>query len=366
MLVDALPERGRVPREIAPVIVGIGDRRVGPGEPPYVIAEAGSNHNRDLATALALIDAAAAAGADAVKFQTFTADALVARTSDPIATLTDEFSSYGRTVHEMFARVEMPIDWLPALRDRAASRRITLLSTPFDEHSADVLAGLDMPAYKIASYEIVHLPLLRHVARKGKPVLMSTGMASIGEIEEAIAAVRGEGNDQIALLHCPIGYPVVPEHVNLAVIDTLRRAFGVPVGLSDHTRGVSVPIAAVARGADLIEKHYTLDASQPGPDHGFAIEPPELAALVRGCREAFDAIGDPRKVCLPSEQLHYVRGRRSLFAAVPIAEGTVITREMLAILRPGTGLAPKFQDAVVGRRARRDIAAFDAIRWDDL
>jgi sialic acid synthase SpsE len=349
-----------------PVNVRIGDRLVGPGEPPYLIAEAGSNHNRDLATALALIDAAAAAGADAVKFQTFTADGLVARTSDPIAVLNDEFSKYGRTVHEMFAAVEMPVEWLPKLRDHAISRRITFLSTPFDERSADLLADLDMPAYKIASYEVVHLPLLRHVARKGKPVLISTGMASLGEIEEAITAVRAEGNDQIAIFHCPIGYPVPAELVNLAVIDTLRQAFGLPVGLSDHTRGTAVPVAAVARGANLIEKHYTLDATQPGPDHGFAVEPHELAALVQGCRDAFAAIGDGRKICLPSEHVHYRRGRRSLFAAVDIAEGTEIAPAMLSILRPGTGLPPRFLETIVGRRARRTISAFDPIGWDDV
>lgn len=346
--------------------IRIGDRLVGDGEPPYVIAEAGSNHNRNFDTALALIDAAASTGADSVKFQTFTADALVARTSDPIATLKDEFSKYGKTVHEMFAAAEMPIEWLPKLRDHAHARGITFMSTPFDEQSADVLEGLDMPAYKIASYEIVHLPLIRHIAKKGKPVLLSTGMATIGEIEEAIGAVRAEGNDQIAIFHCPIGYPVPAEHVNLAVIDTLRQAFGIPVGLSDHTKGVAIPIAAVARGASLIEKHYTLDATQAGPDHGFAIEPHELKALVEGSRQAFLAVGDPRKVCLPSEQLHYVRGRRSLFASRQIPEGTVITAEMLSILRPGTGLAPKFRDQLVGRRARRGIAAFDPIRWDDV
>ena len=346
--------------------VRIGNRNVGPGHAPYVIAEAGSNHNRDIGVARALIDTAAAAGADAVKFQTFTADALVARTADPIATLTDEFGQYGRTVHEMFAAVEMPVEWLPQLRDYSEQKGITFLSTPFDEHSADLLEQLDMPAYKIASYEVVHLPLIRHIARKGKPVLISTGMASLGEIEEAVAAVRAEGNNQVAIFHCPIGYPVPPEHVNLAVIDTLRQTFGIPVGLSDHTRGVAIPIAAVARGADLIEKHYTLDRSQKGPDHGFAIEPDELKALVDGCRDAFTAIGDPRKVCLPSEQLHYVRGRRSLFAATSIPAGTTITGDMLAILRPGTGLAPKHRDAVIGRRARRSLAAFDPIKWDDI
>jgi sialic acid synthase SpsE len=349
-----------------PVKLRIGDRLVGPGEPPYLIAEAGSNHNRDLGTALALIDAAAAAGADAVKFQTFTADALVARTSDPIAVLHDEFSKYGRTVHEMFAAVEMPVGWLPKLREHAISRQITFLSTPFDERSADVLADLELPAYKIASYEVVHLALLRHVARKGKPVLISTGMASLGEIEDAITAVRAEGNDQVAIFHCPIGYPVPAELVNLAVIDTLRQAFGVPVGLSDHSRGTAVPVAAVARGANLIEKHYTLDATQSGPDHDFAVEPHELEALVRGCREAFDAIGEGRKICLPSERLHYLRGRRSLFAAVDIAEGTEITPAMLSVLRPGTGLPPRFLETIVGRRARRAISAFEPIGWDDV
>jgi len=346
--------------------VRIADRAVGPGEPAYIIAEAGSNHNRDFATAIALIDVATDSGADAVKFQTFRADALVARTSHPIATLQDEFARYGKTVHEMFVEVEMPLDWLPRLRDHAVERGITFLSTPFDERSADMLAGLDMPAFKVATYEIVHIPLLRHLARMGKPVLMSTGMASMGEIEEAIEAVQGEGNDQIALFHCPIGYPVPPENVNLAVIDTLRQTFGVPVGLSDHTLGINVPIAAVARGANLIEKHYTLDSRQPGPDHGFAIEPTELAALVRGVRDVELAIGDPRKRRLPSEQLHYVRGRRSLFAAVEIAAGQVITGEMIAVLRPGVGLPPKYFEMIVGRAARRNLRPFDPITWDDV
>lgn len=347
-------------------IIRIGSREVGPGRPAYVIAEAGSNHNQDLATALELIDVAAEAGADAVKFQTFSADALVARTSHPIATLNDEFGRYGRTVHEMFAAVEMPLAWLPRLRDHAVARGITFLSTPFDEQSADLLLELGMGAFKVASYEMVHLPLLRHVAKSGRPVLLSTGMASLGEIEEALDTVRGEGNNQIALFHCPIGYPVPAPDVHLAVMDTLRQAFGVPVGLSDHTRGVAVPIAAVARGANLIEKHFTLDAKAAGPDHGFAIEPHELGALVQGCRDAFAAIGEARKARLPSEQLHYARGRRSLFAAVPIPAGTTITAEMISILRPGVGLAPKLRDTVVGRRARRNIAAFDPISWDDV
>lgn len=347
-------------------ILRIGNRAVGPGEPAYVIAEAGSNHNRNFDTAIELIDVAARCGADAVKFQTFRADALVARTSHPIVTLSDEFARFGKTVHDMFVEVEMPLEWLPRLRDHALERGITFLSTPFDERSADLLAELGVPAFKVATYEIVHIPLLRHLARMGKPVLMSTGMASVGEIEEAVDAVQGEGNNQIALFHCPIGYPVSPENVNLAVMDTLRQTFGVPVGLSDHTLGIAIPIAAVARGATLIEKHYTLDAKQPGPDHGFAIEPDELSALVKGVRDVERAIGDPRKRCLPTEQVHYLRGRRSLFASVDIQAGQMISRDMVAVLRPGVGLAPKFLDTVVGRSAKRNLRPFDPITWDDV
>jgi sialic acid synthase SpsE len=347
-------------------LLEIAGKLVGAGQPAYVIAEAGSNHNGDIETAFRLIDVAAASGSDAVKFQTFRADALVANTSHPIATLKDGFSRFGKTVHEMFVAAEMPLEWLPRLRDRARERGITFLSTPFDEQSADTLAELGMPAFKIASYEVVHLPLLRHIARMGRPVLLSTGMASMGEIEEALEAVRAEGNEQIALFHTPIGYPVDPPNVNLAVIDTMRQSFGVPVGLSDHTKGVAVPIAAVARGANLVEKHFTTDAMQAGPDHGFAIEPDELDAMVNGIRTVEAAVGEPWKQCLPSERLHYERGRRSLFAAVDIAEGQKIERGMIAVLRPGVGLHPRYLETVVHRPARRPIKAFDPISWDDV
>lgn len=346
--------------------IAIGDRRIGQGEPCFVIAEAGTNHNGQIETAKALIDCAAASGSDCVKFQTFRADALVAPTDHPIATLTDSFGRFGATVHEMFVKAEMPLDWLPDLIAHAKMRGIMFLSTPFDEESADVLNELGLPAFKIASYEIVHLPLLRHVARMGKPMLLSTGMASLGEVEEALTAVAAEGNNQVALFHCPIGYPVAFEDVHLAAMDTLRQAFGVPVGLSDHTLGISAPVGAVARRADMIEKHFTLDSSQHGPDHDFAADPQVLTAMVRGIREVSKAVGDPLKVRQPSEELHYRRGRRSLFAIVDIAVGQVITADMLAVLRPGVGLAPKFLEIVIGRPARRAIRAFAPITWDDL
>lgn len=346
--------------------VEIGTRHVGSGQSCFVIAEAGSNHDGRIDTALALIDCAAAAGADAVKFQSFRADALVARTDHPIARLSDEFARFGATLHEMFRKAEMPLEWLPRLRDHAESRNLVFLSTPFDEGSADLLDELGVPAFKIASYELVHLPLLRSVARKGKPILLSTGMADLGEIEEALEAITGEGNDQVALFHTPIGYPASPEDVHLAAMDTLRHAFGVPVGFSDHTLGIAVPLAAVARGADLVEKHFTLDREQHGPDHEFAAEPSVLTAMIKGIRQVERAIGSPRKGHQPSERVHYERGRRSLFATVDIDAGIIITSDMIAVLRPGVGLKPKYLDTVIGRPARRAIRAFSPLSWDDV
>lgn len=356
-----MPRLNTLGREIT-----VGTRVIGRERPTYVIAEAGSNHDGSEQQALALIDCAADAGADAVKFQTFRADAIVARTDHPIATLTDQFGRFGRTVHEMFAKLEMPLEWIPRLRARAEARGLHFLSTPFDEESADVLDAAGVPAFKIASYEIVHLPLLRHIARKGKPMLLSTGMSSLGEIEEAIDVILGEGNNQVALLHCAIGYPVAPADAHLAVIDTLAGAFDVPVGFSDHTTGPAIPIGAVARGARLIEKHFTLDVTLPGPDHGFAADPHTLAGMIAGIREVEAAIGSPAKVCHPSEALHYERGRRSLFASVDIPAGATITAEMLAVLRPGVGLKPKYFDTLVGRVARRPIRAFQPLTWDDV
>lgn len=344
----------------------IGEHQIGGGAPAFVIAEAGSNHNGDERTAMALIDCAADCGADAVKFQTFTADALVARTDHPIATLTDDFGRFGSTVHAMFEKLEMPLEWLPRLRAHAENRRLLFLSTPFDEASADLLDDLGVPAFKIASYELVHLPLLRHIARKCKPMLLSVGMASLEEIEEALEVIAGEKNDRVALLHCPIGYPVPPEEVNLAVIDTLRARFGVPVGFSDHTLGAAIPVAAVARGADLVEKHFTLDPAQTGPDHGFAADPATLASIVDGIRAVGRAIGSGDKRLQPGEQVHYLRGRRSLFAATDIPAGTVIRPEMIAVLRPGVGLPPRDFDAIVGRVTRRALVAFQPISWDDV
>jgi len=341
----------------------IGGRAVGPGEPCFIVAEAGSNHDRDLGRAKELIDIAADSGADAVKFQTFTALKIAAQTKHPIAQIAVGGAT---TLFELYRSVEMPIEWLPDLAAHAVKRGIMFLSTPFDREAADVLDRLGMPAIKIASFEMIDLMLLRHVARKGKPVILSTGMGSLGEIEEALEALRAEGLEEIALLHCAINYPAKFESVNLAAMSTMARAFGLPVGYSDHTPGITVPIAAVARGAAIIEKHFTISRTLPGPDHAFALEPGELKAMVQGIRETEQSIGSPVKGPAPDELIHRERGRRSIFAAVTIPEGTVIREEMLAVLRPGIGLAPKLLGAVVGRRAPKAIEAHTPITWDIL
>ena len=343
--------------------VKIGDRVVGPGEPCFIIAEAGSNHDGKLEQAKQLIDVAADSGADAVKFQTFQAGKIAARTKDKIVNID---LAGAKTLYELYEKMELPREWQGELRDYTRGKGIIFLSTPFDEEAVDELEALGVPAFKVASFEMVHLPLLKHIARKGKPVILSTAMANLGEIEEAIEAIRGEGNDRIVLLHCGVGYPLRVEDVNLAAIDTLKESFPYPVGYSDHTLGLVVPIAAVARGADMIEKHFTIGRNLPGPDHPFALEPQELKAMVQGIREAEKAIGSPRKSVLDSELSYYHRGRRSLFARVDIPKGTVITEDMLAVLRPGIGLKPKYLDIVIGRKAQVDIKGEEPITWDKI
>jgi N-acetylneuraminate synthase/N,N'-diacetyllegionaminate synthase len=343
--------------------VQIADRMIGEGEPCFVIAEAGSNHDGKLEQAKQLIDIAANSGADAVKFQTFQADRIAARTKDKIVSIDIAGS---RTLHELYKNMELPREWQSELADYARDKGIIFLSTPFDEEAVDELDALGVPAFKVASFELVHLPLLKHIARKEKPVILSTGMANLGEIQEAIYAIQEEGNDQIVLLHCGIGYPLEMKDVNLAAMNTLRQAFPYPVGYSDHTLGITIPIAAVARGANVIEKHFTVSRNLPGPDHSFALEPDELRAMVQGIRDVEKAIGTPQKRMVDSEVVHYQRGRRSIFAAVEIPKGTIITGDMLSILRPGIGLKPKYLDLVIGRKAQVDIRAHEPITWDKL
>lgn len=341
----------------------VGNRAIGDGRPCFVIAEAGVNHNGDPTLARRLIDAAADAGADAVKFQTFRADALVTPTAAKAAYQAKQTGA-GETQHAMLRRLELSADAHRALWDHAQTRGVVFLSTPFDEMSADLLDELGVPAFKISSGEITNLPLIAHIARKGKPIILSTGMASLGEVETAVAALRAEGHLQLALLQCVSNYPADPADSNLRVMALLERAFGVPVGYSDHTLGIEVSLAAVALGACIIEKHFTLDRAMSGPDHQASAEPAELAALVRGIRIVEAALGDGQKVAAASESSTAAVARKSLVALRDIAPGTILTLDSVGLRRPGTGLPPALRSFVVGRAARTKIVAGTLLTLD--
>jgi sialic acid synthase SpsE len=327
-----------------------------------VVAEAGANHNRDFGMAKQLVDEAARAGADAVKFQTYSADTLYSKKTPSFKYL----EGLGEvSTHDLLASIELPRAWHAELAEYCRQNGVVFFSSPFDLRAVDELDEVGVPMFKIASFEIVDLPLIEHAASKGKPVVISTGMATLADIEDALAACRRVGNDQVVLLQCASLYPAPPHIINLRAIDTLRAAFGCPVGLSDHTRGITVAVGAAARGAAMLEKHYTLDRTMQGPDHSFAIEPNELRALVAGIREVEAALGDGRKAGPSAEESEemYRLARRSLIAATDIPAGTIIAREMLTVKRPGYGILPKHVDIVVGRPAKVDIHEDDVITW---
>lgn len=335
---------------------------MGLGELAYVIAEAGANHNRDLGVARELIDVAAHAGADAVKFQTYTGSGLYSTKTPRFEYLGDE----RRSPQELLDAIALPREWQPELADHARARGIEFFSSPFDAEAVDSLRELGVPAMKIASFEIVDLPLIRHAAGAGVPVIISTGMATYGEVEDALGAVADAGNGEVALLRCASVYPSPPEIMNLRAMATMREAFGVPVGLSDHTTGTSVAAGAAALGAELIEKHFTLSRDMEGPDHAFALEPAELEEMVRAVRNVEAALGNGRLEG-PSEAERgemYDNARSSVIAAVDILKGTEISREMLTVKRPGYGIKPKDLERVVGRRARVDIGFDDVVTWE--
>lgn len=323
----------------------------------FVIAEIGANHNRSIALAKEHIDAAVDAGADAVKFQIYSAETLYSKK-------TPRHSGYDKDLFTLIKEIETPREWLPELASYCGKRGIVFFATPFDMRAVDELDATS-PLFKIASFEIVDLPLLRYCASKGKPMIISTGLANMEEIEDAFLVCREAGNEQIVFLQCASMYPSPPSIMNLRSMETIRRAFGVPVGLSDHTSGIHVSVAAVAMGASVIEKHFTLDRTMEGPDHPFAIEPNELKEMVRQIRDVESAMGDGRKLGpSPEEMEFYEKARRSIHAAVDISAGTVITIEMLAVKRPGYGIRPKFIDLLVGRKACRNIEVDAWITWE--
>lgn len=345
----------------------IGDRAVGPGHPCYVIAEAGANHNRDLPTALRLIEVAAEAGANAVKFQTYTAEGLYSRRTPDMRYLKEKgLLANQESVWEMIKRVEIPWEWHQDLARHAASCGIPFFSTPFEEAAVDVLEEVGVPAYKIASYEVNHLPLIERVARTGKPILLSTGMASLGDIERALDAAAGAGARDLMVMHCAVNYPPRFDDLNLRAITTMRSAFDIPVGWSDHTPGHTADVVAVTLGACAVEKHFTLSRDQAGPDHAFALEPAELAAMVVAIRETEDALGSSVKRVTDAEADLFRLGRRSIVAARDVPAGGELTRDDLAIKRPGFGIPVDALDQVVGRHVARDVTGDQVLEWDDL
>lgn len=329
----------------------------------FIIAEAGVNHNGNLEIAKKLVDAAASTGADAVKFQTFVPEEVASRAAEKAAY--QKAAATGKeTQLDMIRRLALSPEDFRVLKSYCDDAGIMFLSTPFDYYSVDLLDNLGVPLFKIPSGELVNDRFLKYVAAKGKPLIISTGMATLGEVEEALAAVESVGNREITLLHCTSAYPTPPEEVNLRAMVTMKNAFGMPVGYSDHTAGIEIPVAAVALGAVVIEKHFTLSRDMEGPDHKASLEPEEFAAMVRAIRNVEKALGDGRKRPTPAEQDVRKAARRSIVAAHRIEAGEVITEDKLALKRPGTGIPPRMWELVTGRRAKVDIEADELIMWD--
>jgi N-acetylneuraminate synthase/N,N'-diacetyllegionaminate synthase len=344
--------------------VRIGRHRVGSGRPVFVIAEAGVNHDGDIKKARRLVDVAADAGADAVKFQSFRADRLVLSGA---AKLGYQKKNTGRgTQWEMLKKLELSESAQAQLADLCRKKGILFLSSPFDEECAHFLFKRGVPAFKIPSGELTNHPLLERIAGWGKPLLLSTGMATLDEVRAAVRVIRRAGNPPLVLFHCVSVYPSLPKECNLKAMATLAKAFRVPVGFSDHSEGTAVALAAVALGACAVEKHFTLDRSLAGPDHRASLNPQELKGLIRDIRTVSEARGDGIKRPVPREEETARAVRKSLVVLKTVPRGTLLERSMLGALRPGSGLAPRWLSRVVGRRARRDIAAMTLLSREML
>lgn len=328
-----------------------------------VIAEAGVNHNGSIDLAYQLIDAAAAAGADCVKFQTFRAEALVTRAA-PKAEYQKAATGSAESQFDMLKRLELPKEAFAALAKYCAQKQIEFMSTPFDFEAAHMLADLGMSTFKVSSGDLTNIPFLREIGKLGRPVILSSGMATLGEIEVAVGALQGVGMpiEQITLLHCTTEYPAPPEEVNLLAMNTIRAAFpGAIIGYSDHTQGIAIPIAATALGAQVIEKHFTLDRTMAGPDHKASLEPAELVAMIKAIRCVSLSLGNGRKQPTASEIPNRLIARKSIVAACAIARGEVLSEQNLAVRRPGNGLSPVRWDEIVGTLATRDYVQDELI-----
>lgn len=343
--------------------IRVGDSFIGPGYPVYVVAELSANHRQQFDEAVKLIKAAKEAGADAVKLQTYTPDTMTIESERPEFQIGGGTLWDGKTLYNLYAEAYMPWEWQPKLKKVADELGIDLFSTPYDKTAVDFLEEMGVLAYKVASFEIVDIPLIEYIASKGKPIIISTGMATLTEIEETVQAARNAGASQISLLKCTSAYPAPPDEMNLHAIPHLAEAFGVPVGLSDHALGIAVPVAAVALGACIVEKHFTLSRNIPSPDSAFSLEPHEFKAMVEAIRTTEKALGEVRYEVSDQEAKSRVF-RRSLFIVKDTKAGEVLTEENVRSIRPGYGLHTRHLKEVLGRRAVRDIQRGTPLSWE--
>jgi len=344
--------------------IKIGHRFVGGDYPPMIVAEMSGNHNRSLERALKIVDSAARIGAHALKLQTYTADTMTFDLEGEEFFITDESSLWkGTSLYKLYQEAHTPWQWHPQIFGRARELGLVCFSTPFDESAVDFLESLGCPAYKIASFENTDMPLICKVAATGKPMIISTGMATEAELEETVTAARRSGCNDLVLLKCTSNYPATPDDTNILTISDMRERFGVQVGLSDHTMGIGVAVAAVALGATIIEKHFTLRRADGGVDSAFSLEPDEMWSLVVETERAWQALGRISYGPTDAEKSS-MKFRRSLYIAKDMKAGDVLTRENLRIVRPGYGLPPKYFDALLGKIVRKNIPKGTAVRWD--
>ncbi|MGB9992651.1 pseudaminic acid synthase [Pseudoduganella rhizocola] len=344
----------------------IGKFPIGPEHRPFIIAEMSGNHNQSLDRALAIVDAAGKAGAHALKLQTYTADTMTLAVKEGEFFINDQTSLWkGNSLHDLYKQAYTPWEWHAPIMDRAKELGMVCFSSPFDESAVDFLETLDVPAYKIASFELIHLPLIRKAAATGKPLIMSTGMATMAEIDDAVRAAREAGCKDLILLKCTSNYPATPENSNVVTVPHLRQIFGCEIGLSDHTMGVGAAVAAVAHGATVVEKHFTLARADGGVDSTFSLEPHELESLVIETERAWQSLGHVSYGPGASEQKSLVF-RRSIYIAEDLKAGTVLTAENMRCVRPGLGLPPKYYELLLGRTVNRDVKKGTPMSWDLL
>jgi len=343
--------------------ITINGRCIGAGFPVYIVAELSANHNQNFEQAVKLVRVAKEAGADAIKLQTYTPDTITIRSDNKYFRIKGGTIWDGRTLYDLYSEAYTPWDWQPKLKEVANGLGMDLFSSAFDTTAVDFLEGMDVPIHKVASFEIVDIPLIRKMARTGKPLIISTGMATLSEIEDAINAARGAGAKQIALLKCTSAYPALPEEMNLRTILNLAEVFGVPVGLSDHTLGIVVPVAAATLGACIIEKHFTLSRATGGPDSLFSLEPDEFKATVEAVRVAEKAMGTVHYGISETENKSRIF-RRSLFVVEDMKAGESFTTQNVHSIRPGDGLPPRYLDSVLGQVASQDIQRGTPVTWN--